>query len=240
MKNVYNINGQMVSSTNRGQSNGSVKYVIDKIKLKHKITEYLSNRGIHARIQDHSKSVYHCPLPGHTKDNSPSFYIYDKGDHEDYWCFGCKSGGSIVNFVAEFEQIGIRKAIDKLSEGIGIKVEDILDSLVLDIANENNGDSYSSPHEALEYSFCLNKALNDYLRAVNFNEDDVKIAESVGKLIDKYLYAENTEELKKIFEDGNKESISHRIKARIDLFNSQKQENEIKAIKETKIGEIDV
>lgn len=237
---VYNINGQIVSSTKRGQSDGSTKYVIDKIKLKHKITDYLSGRGIHARIKDPSKSVYHCPLPGHTKDNSPSFYIYDKGDHEDYWCFGCKSGGSIVNFVAEFEQIGLRKAIDKLSEGIGIKVGDILDSLVLDIVNESNGTSYSSPHEALEYSFCLNKALNDYLRVVGFNEEDMKIAERVGKLIDKYLYAENIDELKKIFEDGNKESISPRIKARIDLFNSRKQEDEIKAIQNMKIGEMDV
>jgi hypothetical protein len=222
----------------RGKAPKIAQHVIDQIKLNHKISDYLTERGVQPKTTDPSKLVYHCPLPTHPNDNSPSFYIYDKGDHEDYYCYGCKSGGSIVQFVAEYEGIGMRKAVERLSEGIGLDVSDIMDSLILEIIKES-GNDVSSPKEGLELAFCLNKALHDYNQAVEFNPEDVAISEKVGRMIEKFLYAENIDELRKMFQQGNRESLDPLIRARVNLFNSRKEEEEIRRLRALDSGEED-
>tara|TARA_B100001778_G_scaffold334967_1_gene349817 strand:+ start:24973 stop:25716 length:744 start_codon:yes stop_codon:yes gene_type:complete len=207
--------------------------VIDQIKLKHKISDYLAERGVNARMRTNGNLVYHCPLPSHPNDNSPSFYIYDKGDHEDFYCYGCKSGGSIVHFVAEYENLGLRQVVERLSEGIGINVEDIMDALILEITSDSDR---PSPRESLELAFCLNKSLHDYLKAVNFDPDEIVIAEKAGRMIEKYLYAENVQGLKALFDDDNPEGLGYHIRNRVNHFNCRKQEEEIERLRRNVSG----
>ena len=208
--------------------------VIDQIKLNYKISDYLSERGINPSSISGGNKVYNCPLPGHRNDKSPSFYIYDKGDYEDFYCYGCSSGGTIIQFVAEYENLGIRKVIERFSDGIGINIEDIMDALILEITSESDR---PSPKEAVELAFCLNKSLHDYLKAVDFDPVELDIAEKAGRLLEKYLYAENIKGLKDLFDDDNPEGFGYYIRNRVNLFNCRKQEEEIMRLRRQTSGD---
>jgi hypothetical protein len=111
-----------------------------------------------------------------------------------------------------------------------------MDSLILEIIKES-GEERAGPKVGLEYAFCLNVALHSYLKAVEFNPEDVEIAEKIGRLIEKFLYAENIEELRKMMTEGQREHIDPYIKARVNLFNSRKEKEEIERLRALKSGE---
>ena len=58
------------------------------------IDDFLQQRGFSPSRIYGEKSVYCCPIH---KDKTPSFYVYKKNDGDDFYCFGCKKGGSAVH-----------------------------------------------------------------------------------------------------------------------------------------------
>lgn len=208
--------------------------VIDQIKRSNKISTYLSERGVNPKSNSGGNLLYNCPLPNHLHDKSPSFYIYDKGDYEDFYCYGCKCGGNIVNFVAEYEHLGLRKALQRLSDGIGIDIQDVMDAIILDIVTDTER---PSPREGLELAFCLNKLLHDYIKACEFHPDEIEIADKMGRVIEKYLYAENLEALRSLLYADGKENLDYYVRHRVNLFNCRKQEEEIALIRSKQSGE---
>ncbi len=77
----------------------------EKISLQDVVSEYvtLQNKG--------SRLWGLCPF--HT-EKTPSFSVDDQKGL--YFCYGCKKGGSVFNFVMEMEQISFPEAIRKLAE----------------------------------------------------------------------------------------------------------------------------
>lgn len=64
-----------------------------------------------------NQNVKHIPCPfanRHKKgqDHTPSFNIYTNTN--SFWCFGCKTGTSCVDFVSNMDNIGIIKAAEKI------------------------------------------------------------------------------------------------------------------------------
>ena len=55
-----------------------------------------------------------CPFPHHKNghESSASFFYYP--DTNTYWCFGCKTGSTPVDFVAAMENISTLKAANKI------------------------------------------------------------------------------------------------------------------------------
>jgi hypothetical protein len=62
-----------------------MSYEIDLINKKYKITDYLTDRGIKCQSHDNSRYRYKCPLPKHSNDKTPSFFVFDKGDTQDFF-----------------------------------------------------------------------------------------------------------------------------------------------------------
>lgn len=57
-------------------------------------------------------SEYRALCPFHS-EKSPSFTVTpDKGR---YWCFGCGSGGTSIDFVMQYEQVDFREAVQKIT-----------------------------------------------------------------------------------------------------------------------------
>lgn len=66
------------------------------------------------KIDQGSRSIA-CPFSKRHKrgqDRSPSFYIYTNTN--SFWCFGCKTGNTCVDFVSNIDSIGILKAAEKI------------------------------------------------------------------------------------------------------------------------------
>lgn len=55
--------------------------------------------------------IGHCPFH---EENTPSFYVSQT--KRIFKCFGCGVGGDVVEFVCRYENIGVKNALEKLSD----------------------------------------------------------------------------------------------------------------------------
>ena len=88
------------------------------------ITDYLTDfEGVHLKKYGSNIRAV-CPLH---KDSDPSFTVNkDKGI---YYCFGCKSGGSIINFVEQKHNVNRVQALRLISQNLGIKISDYIEDV---------------------------------------------------------------------------------------------------------------
>jgi len=196
----------------------NMSYQIEQIKKSLTITDYLSEKGINPIRQSSEKALYQCPMPHHPGDNDPSFTVYEKDGHEDFYCYGCKSSGSIINLIAEYEQIGLRKAIRRLSNGLDIDIEDMLDAAVREARDTVIGNSTPPPDEVLNLSLYFSSLIHDFLVKVKKNDEDLVFCEELFGEIDRLVYAENVESLRDM-----SEVIDAKIKTRYRLWIDNKE-----------------
>ena len=58
-----------------------------------------------------------CPFHG---EKTPSFSVSrEKGT---YYCFGCKRGGDVIDFVMEIERVGFAEAVERLADRFGVRL----------------------------------------------------------------------------------------------------------------------
>lgn len=207
--------------------------VLDMIIKANKITDYLMTKSVQWHSHDGDRYKYRCPLPSHKADKTPSFFIYEKPDREDFYCYGCKSAGSIIQFVAAFEQISIKEAIRKLSAGLNINVDDILDSVLREIiVSSEKVSKEDKKEEVLANNLFISVHMHDFLKKVSFDIDEVVIAEKVFALTDSLVYIENLSELEAL-----SRNLPERTKQRYVEYMNKKREEEIQTAREFKIYE---
>lgn len=201
--------------------------VLDTIIKSYKITDYLSSKNIQWNNHDGGRYRYRCPLPGHNKDNTPSFFVYDKIDRQDYCCFGCKSSGSIIQLISAYEQISIKDTVKKLSESLNIKIDDVLDSLIREIIlNINSEEKIDKTENILASSLFISVHMNDFLLKVNFDKEELDIAEKVFALVDSLILIQNLDEIEQL-----SNALPLRTKIRYEMYIEKKRQEEIISIK---------
>lgn len=177
-----------------------MSHELDIINKTYKITDYLLQQGVRWHSFDGQKYKYHCPLPSHRNDKTPSFFVFDKGNCQDYFCFGCKASGYIVQLVAAFEQISTKDALQKLAQGLNIKIDDVIDSIIRDLSIYLNTDTDDSEKDETinAQSLFISSHMYNFLSRVDFNEEDLQIAEKVFQIADTLIITENIVELEKL------------------------------------------
>lgn len=207
--------------------------VLDTIIKSSKITDYLDAKGIKWNAHDGGRYRYKCPLPGHNKDNTPSFFVYDKPDRQDFYCYGCKFAGSIIQLVSAYEQISIRDTIKKLSEGLNIKIDDVLDSLLREIILSINSDEKIDKTEnILAANLFISVHMHDFLVKVKFDKEELEIAEKVFSLVDSLVLIQNLDELEQLMN-----AIPARTGLRYQMYIERIRQEEIQNIKSLKVYE---
>ena len=77
-----------------------------------KITDYLAGKGIFPKREHGNRKMYICPV--HEGDTSPSMVVFTDSEFENYYCFGCHSGTTIINLVSDMEEIDRKQSFKKL------------------------------------------------------------------------------------------------------------------------------
>ena len=121
------------------------------------------------------------------------FFVYNKGDYEDYNCFGCKANGNIITFIANYEKIPYKDVITRLSEGIKIDNQTEIESIVRDIIEQQNNPLMSI--DPLEISFLISDMSYRFLEKVNFDDIELSMCEKLFETIDDLVYSFRTQEL---------------------------------------------
>ncbi|GAA5534923.1 DNA primase [Deinococcus aluminii] len=76
--------------------------------------------GEHVRLSPAGKGRLKGLCPFH-KEKSPSFQVDTEQGY--FYCFGCKAGGDVFNFVQRAENLSFGDALRKLAERAGVQVE---------------------------------------------------------------------------------------------------------------------
>lgn len=74
--------------------------------------------GSYVSLQQRGSDYWGC-CPFHS-ERTPSFHV--RSDQQMYYCFGCKKGGGVVNFVMEVENLSYPDAIHFLAKRAGMQV----------------------------------------------------------------------------------------------------------------------
>jgi|TARA_Y100000310_G_scaffold224912_1_gene226787 hypothetical protein len=181
----------------------NVKDVIENIVKTKSIVDYLSNKGIEPSRHLGNKYIYNSPLPQvKGKDSTPSFFVYDKGDRQDFFCYSSKVGGNIITlhscmsgkgFVESLKDFHDFESVDDITLQIAI------DKMTESMFGSDDADDFNS--EFLKFSLSIRNYIKIKQTANDFNSNLNVIWEKMEDIID----SENIEGLKKL----NSEVVSY-------------------------------
>lgn len=89
---------------------------IDEVKARTNIIEVVGGRVTLKKAGRHWKAL--CPFHS---EKTPSFIV--SPERESWKCFGCGRGGSVIDFVMEYEHVDFVEALETLAEKAGVKLE---------------------------------------------------------------------------------------------------------------------
>ena len=89
---------------------------IDEVKARTNILDVIGARVQLKKAGHHFKAL--CPFHG---EKTPSFIV--SPERQIWKCFGCGKGGSVIDFVMEYEHVDFVEALETLAEKAGVKLE---------------------------------------------------------------------------------------------------------------------
>lgn len=110
-----------------------MKGFITSITSKVRIEDLLNERGFSPSRHYGEKLIYKCPI--HKGDNSPSFYVYKKDYGDDFFCYGCKSGGNVIKLVQLLNNCSSKDAIKIVSDKAGVACDPYFYDIDFDIGD---------------------------------------------------------------------------------------------------------
>lgn len=169
--------------------------IIDKIN----IIDILDKYGIEYTKACSGNFNYklRCPLPVHLDGNerTPSMYVSDKNN--DFHCYGCNSGGTVISFMMMYHGEPYLKSMERLATYAGITEGNI------DLSAIKPREKVNPEHTIAIHVYRSGLAIREYLKKLSNSDeykDNVVWAGRQFDRLDRYLIDfddEKWEEVKK-------------------------------------------
>lgn len=155
------------------------------ILKKKSIVSYLERKGHHPfKHLSGGRLSYLCPFSDHN-ETKPSFMVWTNADFENFHCFGCQRGYSIIHLVAGLENIPYRKAIEILSEGVEVSLsEDVKVELEL---LDKRLDQSDTKLEMAQKLYTVGTQCRCYLESVEHNKFETDLVDKFFAELDQRL-----------------------------------------------------
>ncbi|MEK7543578.1 MAG: DNA primase [Patescibacteria group bacterium] len=143
---------------------------IDEVKTRTNIIDVIGGRVNLKKAGRHWKAL--CPFHS---EKTPSFIV--SPERASWKCFGCGKGGSVIDFVMEYERVDFVEALESLAEKAGVKLERRMGDTPEAKLKEK---IYAANHLASEYyQFLLTKhtigqKARDYLKTRGVTDKTIK------------------------------------------------------------------
>lgn len=90
---------------------------IEKVQQANDIVDII---GTHTELREKGDRLWgRCPFPDHA-EKTPSFSV--SSSSQLYYCFGCKKGGNLFNFLKDYQGLNFREAIEFLARRASIAI----------------------------------------------------------------------------------------------------------------------
>lgn len=91
-------------------NDGPLTAIIERVKKEIDLRQLLVDEGWDAKILDKKYVAINCPFH---QDTHPSLYIYS--DENRWWCFGCNTGGSNIDWIMRYNHLEFSEAVKYLA-----------------------------------------------------------------------------------------------------------------------------
>jgi len=206
---------------------------VKTILKERKITSYLASKGIFPKREHGGRKMYICPV--HEGDTSPSMTVFTDSEYENYYCFGCHSGTTILNLVADMEQVDKRQSFKMLMSGLDIPddaaLADFSTSYDKFVESGEFGDLVSVA-DVEELSLRISVECYNFLSMqAKFDAEEVAFFEKVLKRVDTLTRAKDKASLEDIYYFLVEEGIPYRA----EVFYDRKEQEVIKDSSEMEV-----
>jgi len=198
--------------------------ISDKIIQDNPIKDYMDAEGLVPEKESSGKLIYRCPMPNHPNDNEASFTLYVDTPKQNYFCYGCKSGGNIINFRHDYEGIAYATVIQDMCSGIDndedeeyyFKLREELEESRLENTDEE---------ELAVISLDISLLFYRHIRRYGFHSEEVAFLMEKSKVIDELIIRKDLKSVSKIFNYLDEKGLVERGKyrANIELNNELKE-----------------
>ena len=94
-------------------ANNSINNFLDEINFKIRLSDFI---GQYVQLTERGNSfVGKCPFHN---ENTPSFNV--NNEKSFFYCFGCKAGGNILNFITKYKNLEFKQGVQFLSKYSGV------------------------------------------------------------------------------------------------------------------------
>ena len=93
----------------------SAEEILNEFNNRHKLSDFISK---YVQLTPRGNShIGKCPFHN---EKTPSFTISD--DKGLFYCFGCKEGGNVINFISKYKNLTFRESLKFLANYLGIEI----------------------------------------------------------------------------------------------------------------------
>ena len=93
----------------------SAEEILNEFNNRHKLSDFISK---YVQLTPRGNShIGKCPFHN---EKTPSFTISD--DKGLFYCFGCKEGGNVINFISKYKNLTFRESLKFLGNYLGIEI----------------------------------------------------------------------------------------------------------------------
>jgi hypothetical protein len=187
--------------------------IFQQLAQLHSMEEYLAKHGHHPASSGSERLRYICPL--HGPESNPSFYVFNEDGYEHFHCFGCRAHGTIADLVSSIENISIREAVERLSDGMTVDTKHLVQ---VELDNDEFGREW--PLEVM--SFRLSRTIYEYLKLTGFDKEETEFIESILEKVDLAIRAFDLDSLREIYPLIVDKGLPHRM----EKYRQRKEEEE--------------
>ena len=172
--------------------------------------------------------MYVCPFSDHN-DSNPSLAVYESGDYDNFYCFGCKRSGDVISLNAQLKNIPWYKSVQFFGGDFDVNKDDELDFIIGKIRKESEEESAQNALDMM-YDISLEISLlgYNYMERVEFDKEEIIFLDKLYQEIDRLILAENIDSLCKIHDfilDGDNSIGESPFVARYEMWEKKKIEN---------------
>lgn len=168
--------------------------IFEEIKAKAPLIEEIEDSGTAVIPAGHDRMKCCCPLHN---EKTPSLMIYSGDEFDSYYCFGCGSGGDVINFVKElYEFNGFKEVINYFAKKYRLETLDKSEQDLEEIFFEENRRVENRSKGIYNYAISSSRYIREFLKSSENPNEEFQKMSSYMRNIDGAIEGKNMDSLK--------------------------------------------
>jgi len=202
---------------------------IQKILEDNKVTDYLFSKNILpiGPPSPSGKVKYLCPLHN---EKTPSFFVYTEDKYENFFCYGCKTGGNFLDLYCKMENISFGRALRIFNVNVEIDNEKELSKIIERIKSQISEKKVEKSKNNTSLVMLKMGVLGrSFLEKFDFDKEVEDFLESVYKKIDEASWAKDDILVENMYDICIREKLFNKKAKYFEKKKSDKIREQIKA-----------